>query len=498
MFGWGWGNEYEVNLEVSADGSVVVHEYGGGAENRFSALNFSQSELRAAVEAIGKVAQGLGLMGSASQLSEYKQRLMSDARFRNDEWAKFRAQGKIPARQLAVGTQLQSNRFSYQFITKTREGYTRTLGDLGKTENFDNEGRLVRISDKNGNFISFEYTSDKQVRKVVDNFNRKIFMEFNDRGLVSKLEGENGKKAVYTYNGDDELVESKDVEGNVFSYRYDSAKRHNMIQVGYTDKTAMKIEYYGMDRQENVQSVTDRDGTVTEYDYEGSPNGKNGMGVSVTSKKGGQVLSSAKYQYLTKTKPTGEDWTYKLVTEVEGETIETTYNECCGLPLVIKQGKDETFFEYDKKGHVTRKTTPFEVTELHYDPSVSKVDRVVNYKKSNKKNLTWSQFQYDPKGNLIFAKNSQGKGVKLIYDNSGRIRTLVDQNKEQINFKYNENSKPIQISDPALGSIEITYNNSGDLKEVNSKTGKRVAAQVTKSFQSLLDIIKPAGVSLDF
>src|SRR3954471_5566197 len=40
MFGWGWGNEYEVYLKVLADGSVLVHEYGGGAENRFSPVGF--------------------------------------------------------------------------------------------------------------------------------------------------------------------------------------------------------------------------------------------------------------------------------------------------------------------------------------------------------------------------------------------------------------------------------------------------------------------------
>src|SRR3954470_5818444 len=45
MFGWGWGNEFEVRASVSADGSVVVHEYGGGAENRFNPRAFSQKEL---------------------------------------------------------------------------------------------------------------------------------------------------------------------------------------------------------------------------------------------------------------------------------------------------------------------------------------------------------------------------------------------------------------------------------------------------------------------
>src|SRR5262249_52147282 len=41
MFGFGWGNEYEVYVTVSADGSVVVHEYGGGAENRFNPTAFN-------------------------------------------------------------------------------------------------------------------------------------------------------------------------------------------------------------------------------------------------------------------------------------------------------------------------------------------------------------------------------------------------------------------------------------------------------------------------
>src|SRR3990170_4922362 len=40
IFGWGWGSEYEVFLTVSADGSVLVREYGGGAENRFSPVAF--------------------------------------------------------------------------------------------------------------------------------------------------------------------------------------------------------------------------------------------------------------------------------------------------------------------------------------------------------------------------------------------------------------------------------------------------------------------------
>src|SRR5688572_19137729 len=60
MFGWGWGNEYEVRLRVSADGSVVVHEYGGGAENRFNPRAFDAKELDAAVAMITEAARQQG------------------------------------------------------------------------------------------------------------------------------------------------------------------------------------------------------------------------------------------------------------------------------------------------------------------------------------------------------------------------------------------------------------------------------------------------------
>ena len=497
-FGWGWGNEYEVYMNVSADGSVVVHEYGGGAENRFNPISFNAAELDKAVDAIAGVAQKAGAIGNPQQLAAYKAKLKSDAMFRNDEWERFRNAGKIAARQLANGTQLQSNRFSYQYITKVDKGYVRTY-DNGKSERFNEAGKLVRVTDKNNNFIEFTYSKDGKLEKLVDNFNRKMFFTYNAQGLIERIDGENGKRATYEYNGLQELVRTKDVDGNAYAFKYDGAKRHNMVEIAYSDKTKMEIGYYGRDKQENVQTVKDRDGTLTSYTYErnASDKGQYAVGVKVTNAQG-QSISSSKYEYVIKTKPTGEEWTYKLATTLDGDRTETTYNECCGLPLLIKHGSEETAFEYDIKGRVTKKSTPLDVTELKYDPKAGKVARVNRFSKTNKKQTSWSEFQYDDKGNLAFAKNSEGKGVKLFYDTNGRIKSLVDNQKRQINFKYNENSKPVEITDPALGSIRVSYSNSGEIKKVESTAGRKIALQVTSAFQNLLEIIRPAGVSLSF
>jgi YD repeat-containing protein len=510
IFGPGWGFEYEAFLKVSADGSVVIHEYGGGAENRFSPVAFNAHELDKAVDTIAAAAKASGVIGSASQLDSYKKRLKSDMNYRNEQWESFRRTGKIQARQLAVGTKLQSNKYSYQFVTRVEGGYLRTY-ETGKSEKFNDSGKLVRVSDKNGNYIDLSYGSDGHLARIVDNQGRRMSFSYTNKGLVSSIEGENGKKAKYEYDSSNMLVKSTDTEGNTYTFKYEMGTTNlvpNLLEIGYSDKTTMKISYWGKDKNQNVKGVKDRDGTFTEYNYGSDSRDAGYTMVNVTVRpsertvdaKGKAIapISVSKYEYFMKRKADGEEWQYKLVTTLDGDRTETIYNECCGLPLLIKHNAEETSFEYDTKGHVTKKITPNEVTELSYHPQVGKVTKVVRYSKRNKKQSTWSQFEYDEKGNLTFAKNSDKKGVRLFYDANGRIRSMVDQDRRRIDFKYNENSKPVEISDPSLGTISVAYKQSGEIDKVESTAGRKIALQVTSAFQNLLDIIRPAGVSLSF
>ncbi len=509
IFGYGWGTEYEPYLTISADGSAVMHEYGGGAENRFSPVGFNQAELSKATDMIAGVAQKIGVVGTSAQLTAYKNKLINDAIFRNDEWEKFRAQGKLQARLIANGTQLHSNRFNYQYITKVAGGYIRSF-DTGKLEKFDESGHLVRTSDKNGNFTELSYGKDRHLQKLIDNFNRKIFFTFGSDGLVSKIEGENGKRAEYKYNKLGELIYSRDVDGNSYTFKYDSQNRHNLIEVGYSDKTTMVMTYYGRDKYEHIKSVKDRDGTLTEYTYTMDPRDSGHYtAMAMIKDNTGKKVSQSKYEYFVKSKSGGEEWTYKMITDIDGQHTETTYNEQFGLPTLIKQDGAETQFEYDNKGHVTKKVTPTEITVLHYNSKISKVDKVTKYDKEANKETSWSTFEYDDKANLKKAINSEGKEVKLVYDLVGRISSLIDiehaatskggsSNPRIISFKYNENSKPIEIKDPSLGTITVSYANNGEIKKVDSPAGRKIAMQVTSSFQNLLEIIRPAGVTLAF
>lgn len=496
IFGFGWGSDYEVHLKISADGSVVVHENGGGAQNRFTPPTINTAEIDKAVLDIMAAKQKTNAGISGSQASAEKERLRNDARYRNDEWEKLYDKGLVQARKVADGAVLKSNKFSFQTISKTAKGYERRF-DNGQVQTFDNQGKLARMADKNGNFLTLEYDKAGHLAALQDNLHRRIGFAFNAAGKVEKVSCDN-KVSTYKYAGN-ELVYSKDAEGNVYEYKYSANGRHNLVEVKYTDKTTLQVGYNEVNKNETVKWVKDRDGSLMEYGYTGEgPGGASYSTTVVTKGADGKEISKSKYEYTEKAKLDGERYTYKLETDIDGDKVATIYNECCGLPLEIVRNGDKTTFEYDAKGHVTKKITPTEVTQLEYDAKSSKVSKVVKFPKGSKAKPTWAQYTYDDRANLVYAKNSEGKGVKIVYDHQGRIKALVDQDKRQLQFTYNEASRPVEIADPAVGKIQVQYTNSGDIKKVDSSGGRKIALQVTSAFQNLLDIIRPAGVTLSF
>lgn len=497
MFGFGWGSDYEVYLKISADGSVVVHENGGGAQNRFTPPQINTAEVDKAVNDI--VAAKIKAPGGMSaQLAEQdKQRLRNDARYRNDEWERLYDQGLVKSRQVTEGAVLKSNKFSFQVIKKIKDGYVRYF-DNGQVQTFDDKGRMVRMADKNGNFLTLSYDKAGHIAAIQDSLNRRMNFTFNSAGKVEKVVGENGKTCSYKYKGD-ELIWSKDSDGIVYEYKYSANERHNLVEIKYSDSTTLQVGFNPINQGETVSWVKDRDGSLTQYAYsQDTPGATNFWTSVVTRGADGKEISKSKYEYWEKSKLDGERYTYKLASEVDGDKTETIYNECCGLPLEITRNGEKTSFEYDTKGHVTKKATPTEVTELAYDPKSSKVSLVKKYPKTGKVKPQWAQYSYDDKGNLVQAVNSEGKKVKIVYDHQGRIKALVDQDKRQLQFTYNEASRPVEIADPQVGKIQVQYTNSGDIKKVDSSGGRKIALQVTSAFQNLLDIIRPAGVTLSF
>ena len=269
----------------------------------------------------------------------------------------------------------------------------------------------------------------------------------------------------------------------------------------------MQMTYYGRDKNENIKSVKDPDGSISEYSYNTTTaNGSKSIQVAVVLKgASGNVVSQNQYEYVIGNRVDGEEWTKAMVAIENGVRTETVYAEATGAPLSIKRGSEETKFDYDQKGRVMRKVTPTETTVLSYDTKAGKVSKVEKSLKKGAK--SWSEFKYDDRGNLSFARDSGGKAVNLFYDLQGRIKSMVDQKKSIVEFVYNEHNKPIEITRKSGGktiALSLTYKPSGEVDQIKSKGGRTVSSNdsdvsdTLASFQNLMEIIKPSGVNLSF
>ena len=502
IFGYSWGTEYETHLAVDPDGSVVVSEFGGGANNRFAAKNYSAKDLETGVNQLVEAAKKAGIVATAKELDNYRKRLATDFEFRAKQYSIFVNKGTVPRKSVVEGTQFTSTNYQYQYITKVKGGYVRVL-EAGVVQKFNEAGKLVQLSDRNKNFINFSYDKNNHLVQLVDSQNRKMNLSYNQQNLVEKITGESGKHADFKYTKDGLLAYSRDDVGVENGFKYTADQFQNLTEISYLSEKdpkgqvkKMNILYYSLDKNTSVKAVVNPDGTSNEYEYFKDPKNPNYYAVKVLLKESnGARISDSKYEYFYKNKVGGEEFTSKMISTIDGDKTETYYDDKLGYPVKIVANGRTTTMDYDVKGRMTKKTTPLETTTLTYDPALGKVSKVMRKIKSG--TVLWSDFQYDKtSGNLIFARNSDKKSVKLVYDNMGRIRALVDQSSRQLTFKYNDLSKPIEIADAKLGTVKFTYKNSGEVDKIDSNGGANVATEVMRALQGLIDITAPAGVTM--
>jgi YD repeat-containing protein len=490
-FGFGWGNIYETNLTPSPDGCVVVNEYGSGGKTRFCPKAKVDPELAAKkiVEAMRKKSK---TQLPESSLKTLMERLKTNSDLRHAYAKNFGVQSNI-----AKGTTLYSNQRGIQKITVTGEGYERH-SNSGKKEYFDKKGLLKKIKEKNGYYVEFKYKKGV-LYSLKDSQAKQVFFKWNSNNKISELWSTGDKKAVFKYDGDN-LIVSRDIAGNQYGFNYD--KSHNLTKVIYNpyrfkgvkeDAMVMKYE----PKTFFISEIIDRSGDSVKYKYGSNPkNPDNHYWTSVTKKGFSGKPVTNKYEYEIKNRPDGSSYTYRIYTKINSIKTETIYSECCGLPLKIARGKHVTNFEYNAKGLLTKKqSTKGDFVQIKYDKILNKISEVKN-------NSGWTKFKYDKKGNLTTAKNSKNQAVKLIYDRKGKINKMVDKNLKTkktrtLSFTYNALGKPTEISMSKVGKINVAYDNYGEIKRVESKSGHKMALQVTQAFQNLLSIVKPAGVNLN-
>ncbi|MGZ3649635.1 MAG: DUF6531 domain-containing protein [Bdellovibrionota bacterium] len=531
LFGYGWGSDYEAFLLPSADGSVVIQENGSGDKTRFSPTEFSKADLQKQVD---RLAEGYAKVKPGTPISKLREELMSNANERDEV---SRTLGIFP--ELAPGTKLYSTQRGDKQTLSVHQvgksiGYLREFAD-GKRELFNVKVDVVdqgvdpskqrvlkgvykvnQVSDPVRKAqIFYDYDAKGRLTTVTDKKNQTLRFKYNEDGKVIEVSDKNGNRATYGYCetggvpynsakkcGRGDLVKSKDTAGGVYSYQYDSI--HNLTRIGSPKNGKPDQEFEEMtywptsgEGQGGVKSVKQANGVLVEYKYWQDPSDKEShykTDVKTTYTSG--KASTTSYEYYEKNRADGSRYRYKLISVVDDDKTETIYNECCGQPLQVSNSAGTTKFEYfPGSGLPKERDNAAENVRWEYHPKFhGKITKVVITDKVAK-TVKSSEFEYDAeKGQLVKARTSDGKGILIFYDGMGRIASMVDQDKRKIAFKYSSNSKPSEIIQDGVGSIQVSYDKTGQIKDVKSKGGRQIAISVAAAFQNLLEIIKPAGI----
>jgi YD repeat-containing protein len=529
IFGYGWGSDYEAFLLPSSDGSVVIQESGGGDKTRFLPKDFSKAELAKQVDRLLE-AYAKKEKAAASRVKDMREKLLADANER-DELS--RTLGIFP--EMAVGTKLFSTqRGDKQTVTVIKGGYVREYAD-GKQELFNvkvdvaDQGldparrRILKGVFKASRLVDpvrkaqifYEYDKSGRLTTITDKKNQTVRVAYNEAGKIREVVDLRGNKATYEYCevgsgnynsakkcGRGDLVRSRDTSGGVYSYQYDAL--HNLVRIGFPkdgkpDQEFEEIAYWPVNSEGagGVKSVKNQNGVLVDYKYWQDPKDKEGhYKTTVKTTYGSGKTSETSYEYEEKRRADGSRYRYKLISVVDDEKTETIYNECCGQPLQIVDSSGTTKFEYyGSSGLPKEKDSPLENVQWVYHPKFHGKITKVTVNDKQLKSIRSSEFQYEDKnGQLVKARTSDGKGIVLLYDGQGRIAQMVDQDKRKITFKYSANSKPSEIVQEGVGSIQVSYDKGGTIRDVKSKGGRQIAISVAAAFQNLLEIIKPAGI----
>jgi YD repeat-containing protein len=490
IFGIGWGSRAEDYLKVQDDGSIVVHEYGGGANNKFKPTTSSLRPQNVILDEIMRGAEKTGLFGSEADRQAYRKWLESSEENEEQAWEELISLGLLKSHDPAVGETFFSGRFATEFVTRVAEGYQRETTYNSRTifEAFDLSGRLTRFWDANHDYVALDYGPGGHLRETTDNEGHRFAFSFTSSGFVSRIEDSRGHVVRYQYKNSD--LQSVDANGIVTRYDYDPDNR--LVAIRYHDRTSMQMAY---DQDGMATRVKDTDGTVATYAY-ATHTTKTSRVDSVdtmTRKQSGEShhkMSQYFYEY------DAPNYYLDRATETDDGVVATdaTYDRNLN-PLTITTPKGTTSSAYDSLGRLVRKQMPTgTVYNWEYDPATGKVSIATT---TDKDSVLTEHFQYDPKGNLARAYDSDGHDFSITYDPYGRIAAVAGST-VQLSFEYTDGEvlRPATVVLGGTGSVRIAYLADGTVGNAQSSDGTVVVDKVGATLKIVDDLIRAAGADV--
>jgi len=402
--------------------------------------------------------------------------------------------------------------FYGQIVRNGDSSYTVTFKD-GRVHQFNASGKLLSLTDRNGNQTLLTYTNGK-LSSITDPFARVLTVTTNGNGRVLSLSDSLGTIATYTYGGSNELLTTTYADNSGYTYSY-TAIPGGLGLSTVTDALGNVVEQHDYDLQGRATTsqtqggvnrytlsyvslsqtnVSDALGHVTKYFYgnikgrsvvtrvEGLCNCGGGSSQVQTWTYDNQANVTAKtdalshtstFTYdadgnrLTGTDPTGTiTFTYNQFSEVLTRTDQmngvttNTYDSSGNLLTTSDALNNTTTFTYDARGQLLTMTNALgKVTTLTWDTSGR-----LTQAKDALNNTT--DFAYDARARLTSTTNTLNFVTSYAYDLAGRVNKIIRPDNSFITFTYDLAGRRTKVTDALNNSTSFAYDGAYRLSSV--------------------------------
>ncbi len=360
----------------------------------------------------------------------------------------------------------------------------------------DGNGRIARIIDPEQNRIIYKYNDEGQLTSVIDQENNETSFVYNLEGkLIDVIDPRGIKVAKNVYDDDGRLIKTIDAEGYAITYdrnlddntetitnrlgiksKYTYNNKGNVTEevVDFGEDTSLTTRYIHDGNDNVIRTILPQSVSVDDYippheDYPNNDNDENPV-VNIDGEDMRMLYTITLYDEFNNT---------VLSQDIDGNVTEYTYNEF-QQPRTITDPKSRiTEYYYDSTGNLTRIRSPEPGAYTHFT-----YDENGNVKSTENALSQGTEQTYDDYGYLVEQEDILGNVTTYINDLLGRqtemhtSRTPAPWNPngtadEEIVTKtfYDALGRVVRSIDPLGNETLTTYNGIGKQETVTSVSG---------------------------
>jgi RHS repeat-associated protein len=336
--------------------------------------------------------------------------------------------------------------------------------------------RLGFIKDRSGNQITFDYTKDHHLSRLIAAQGVIAFSHDSAGRIVEAAhydnEGERvGTLATYTYDREGDLVAAADRYGNRREYAY----AHHLV-TRYTDRTGrgMNLEWDGTGPKARC---------VHEYADDGTNETRLAWHPEIRLVYVTDGLGSMTRHYYDI-----DGYTYRIV---HPDAREEWFYRDANHHVTQRIYPDGTVarFAYDARGNLVEQVRPDgSVVRMEYDAK-DQMTTIVD-----PQGFRWER-EYDDKGNVVAQIDPLGRETKYTYNGAGLPTQITDAKGGAKTLAYDANGQLTSYTDCSGKTTQWTYDAHGRLLEATDAAGHSTVYRYGANGQ-LSAVVKPSGIEL--